>query len=70
METENDPECCGFIVDKKYNHNQGPTDKQPDSSPMEERMRVMLEQRVGVATSPQTSMGDTMSTKPFFPTSR
>lgn len=61
METEDDP--C-FCVDKSYNANRGPTDKQSDESPFETKLRTQIEARVGKATSPQHSMADEMSDSP------
>ena len=57
-------ECC-FAPDKTTNANRGPTDKQSDADPFQERMRKDIEARVGKATSPQAQMADTMSDKPF-----
>lgn len=59
-------ECGEFVVSKTYNANRGPTDKQSDADPFQEKMRVAIESRVGKATSPQAQMGDVMSDKPFI----
>ena len=55
-----DNECC-FTVDKTTNANRGPTDKQPDESPMDTKIRQALEARVGKATDPQSGMGPSSS---------
>lgn len=61
-------DCPSFKVDKTYNPNRGPTDKQPFETPFESKLRQDLESRVGKATSPQAGMADTMSDKPFVVT--
>jgi hypothetical protein len=58
-------DCCQFKVDKTYNANRGPTDKQPDETPFEANMRKQVESRVGPATSPQAGMADTMPNTAF-----
>jgi len=63
-------DCCQLKVEKTYNANRGPTDKQSDESPFEAKLRTALVDRVGAATSPQTGMGDTMPDKPFLTAGR
>lgn len=61
-----DTEDCCFVVDKTYNANRGPTDKQSDESPFDAKLRKAIEARVGPATSPQSGME--MSDKPLIAT--
>ena len=57
-------ECC-FCPDKTTNARRGPTDKQPDADPFQEKLRTTIESRVGKSTSETSGMS--MSDKPFFP---
>lgn len=52
--SETDESC--FVVNSTYNANRGPTDKQPDETPFESKLRKAIESRVGPATSPQSGM--------------
>ena len=62
---DSEHECC-FVVDKTYNPNRGPTDKQSDESPFDTKLRKAIEARVGPATSPQSGLQ--MSDKPLLAT--
>lgn len=59
------PDTCCFVVSKDYNANRGPTDKQPNETPLEKTLREDIVARVGPATSPQAGMADTMSKAKF-----
>lgn len=52
---DNESECC-FAPDASTNADRGATSKQLDASPFDEKMRALIEARVGKQTAPLTQM--------------
>lgn len=48
--------CAEFAPTVSSNADRGPTDKQSDASPLDEKMRRAIEDRVGSATSGMSQM--------------